>query len=275
MPLKFFTLDYMERYQTKLLVGGLAEATVNRRICCIKHMFTKAVDWKMASESMCKEVHKIKMFSETFKRNRFLSRVEIDRLLDACGTGKNQEHLKPIIIFAVNTGCRKEEILSLKWSQVDLEHGFITLFKTKNTEMRNIPINEPLCQLLENLPKVEGSEYVFHNYRTGTRLFDIKRSYPTAVEQAGFGEEVVFHTLRHTFASHLVMAGVDIATVSRLMGHKSLAMTMRYSHLAPNHLSNAVGALAAALRKPAVEERTQDESGSTETNGTDDTVEGQ
>jgi len=250
LPLKHFTLDYMEQYQAKLLNARLSKATVNRRIGCIKHMFTKAVDWNMASASTCKAVHNVRMYQETLKRVRFLSREELDQLLDACGTEKHQAHLKPIIIFAVNTGCRKEEILSITWSQIDLTHGFITLHKTKNAEMRMIPINKPLRELLEEMQKEKSCDYVFVNSKTNNRLLDLKRSYRTAVKAAKLTGEVVFHTLRHTFASHLVMAGVDIATVSRLMGHKSIAMTMRYSHLAPNHLSNAVSALAEVLRKP-------------------------
>ena len=250
LPLKHFSQEYVERYQSKLVASGLADGTVNRRLSCLKHMFTKAVDWRMASEAMCKQVHKVKMFRETMKRDRFLSRTEIDRLLAACGTDAQQAHLKPIIKFAVNTGCRKEEILSLAWDQVDLEHGIISLHKTKNMESRKVPINDPVKEVLEELLEARCSDYVFMNTRTGTRLKDLKRSFRTAVKKAGLGDDVVFHSLRHTFASHLVMAGVDIPTVSRLMGHKSLAMTMRYSHLAPNHLSNAVNVLATALGKP-------------------------
>ncbi|GFO61679.1 integrase [Geomonas silvestris] len=260
LPLKHFTLAFLESYQAKLLASELSEATVNRRICCIKHMFTKAVDWKMASESTMKEVHKVKMFKESLKRDRFLSREEIERLLEACGTDRQQLHLKPIIIFAVNTGCRKSEILRLKWQNVDLEHGFISIHEPKNKEMRMTPINAPLRQLLDGLPREEGIDYVFFNFKTGDRLLDLKRSFPTAVKKAKLKGDVVFHTLRHTFASHLVMSGVDIATVSRLLGHKDLKMTMRYSHLAPNHLSNAVGALAAALMSPSTLESTNAES---------------
>lgn len=255
LPLKFFTLEYVEQYQTKLFSSGLSEGTVNRRIGCLKNMFTKAVDWKLASTSMCAEVHKVKMFKETMKRDRFLSREEISILLDSCGVYMEQQHLKPIIIFAINTGCRKEEILSVKWSQVDLVHGFVTLYKTKNTELRKIPINEPLRAMLNELPKKNEVPYVFYNFKSDERFKDLKRSFRTAATKAGFGNDVVFHTLRHTFASHLVMAGVDIPTVSRLMGHKSITMTMRYSHLAPNHLSKAVDALASALMIPVIEQR--------------------
>jgi site-specific recombinase XerD len=90
---------------------------------------------------------------------------------------------------------------------------------------------------------------VFFNFKNDSRFLDLKRSYRTALKKAGISG-ACFHTLRHTFASHLVMAGVDIATVSKLMGHKSIEMTMRYSHLSPSHLSIAVTLLADALMKP-------------------------
>ena len=259
LPLKHFSLDFVERFQSRLLSDlrspakgsdvprpPLEPATVNRRLATLKHMFTKAGDWRMVGESVSKDVHKVKLTQENNRRDRFLSREEIERLLAACGTDKKQKHLRPLVLFALNTGCRREEILSLKWSQVDLRHGFIVLERTKNGERRNIPVNEPLREMLTKLVRRVNVEYVFFDPETGRRYRDIKRSFHTALRKAGI-VDFVFHDLRHTFASHLVMAGVDLATVAKLLGHKSLAMTLRYSHLAPKHLSNAVDALAAAL----------------------------
>ncbi|MFZ4860322.1 MAG: site-specific integrase [Desulfuromonadaceae bacterium] len=120
-------------------------------IAALKNTFTKAADWNMVNEATSKQVHKVKMFKENNWRDHFLSAEEIQALLDACSsnvvsiTGKTiqqkQAHLKPIIIFALNTGCRKDEILSLKWENVDMKHGFINMVQTKNGERRQIPIN--------------------------------------------------------------------------------------------------------------------------------------
>jgi len=176
LPLKNFTTQLLEKYQTRMLTTNrpalkgtdtprapIAEATVNRRIATIKGMFTKALDWNMVNEATSKQVHKVKMFKESVSRDHFLSAEEIQALLDACSsnvvsiTGKTikqkQDHLKPIIIFALNTGCRKEEILSLKWEQVDMKHGFINLTKTKNGEGRQIPINDTLREMLKGLTR--------------------------------------------------------------------------------------------------------------------------
>jgi integrase len=281
LPLKNFTTQLLEKYQTRLLTTKrtplkgtttprepIAQATVNRRIATIKAMFTKALDWNMVNEITCKQVHKVKMFKESKRRDKFLCAEEIQALLDACSsnvvsiTGKQikqkQDHLKPIIIFALNTGCRKEEILSLKWEQVDMKHGFINLTKTKNGEGRQIPINETLRDMLKGLPRRLDVPWIFYEVVqkrdkvTGQdkeiikRFGDVKRSFNTACRKAGI-HDFVFHSLRHTFASHLVMGGVDLTTVSRLMGHKSLTMTLRYSHLAPNHLTSAVNVLNSSM----------------------------
>ena len=128
----------------------------------------------------------------------------------------------------------------MRWGQIDLKHGFINLIKTKNTEKRSIKINDH--ETLLGLVRRIGTPWVFHNPETGKRYLEVTHSFRTVCKKAGI-IDFHFHDLRHTFASHLVMAGVDLTTVSRLMGHKSLTMTLRYAHLAPNHLANAVNLL--------------------------------
>lgn len=140
---------------------------------------------------------------------------------------------------ALNTGMRKGEILSLKWDHVDLKHGFILLDITKNGERREIPINTTLRHSLQGLTRRLDVPFVFFDDNTRKPFCDIKRSFHTALRRAGI-RDFRFHDLRHTFASHLVMAGVDLTTVSRLLGHKSLTMTLRYAHLAPSHMVKAV-----------------------------------
>ncbi|MBF0516708.1 MAG: site-specific integrase [Nitrospirae bacterium] len=125
---------------------------------------------------------------------------------------------------------------------MDLTHGFIRLDRTKNGEHRDIPINDDLKAVLQSISRRLDVPYVFFDDTTGKPFNDVKRSFQTACRRAGISD-FHFHDLRHTFASHLVMAGVDITTVSKLLGHKSLTMTLRYSHLSPNHLQNAVNVL--------------------------------
>ncbi len=134
---------------------------------------------------------------------------------------------------------RKTEILTLTWDNVDLKHGFILLNVTKNDERREIPINETLRQVLLNLPRRLDVPYLFFDAVSGKRYLDVKRLFNTACRRAKI-KDFRFHDLRHTFSSHLVMAGVDIMTVKDLLGHKSLNMTLRYAHLAPAHKVKAL-----------------------------------
>lgn len=281
VPLKSFTTLLIEEWQTREMALR-KPATVNRRLATLKHMFTKAVEWTWTTEESLKRVRRVKLLPENNKRLRYLSRVECQALLDACMYYVHYDvsHLRPILITALNTGMRKEEILSLEWEKhVDLRHGFICLDKTKNGERREIPINQAVKEALQGLVRHINSPYVFVDQQ-GRRFKDIKRSFATACSKAEWekcsscshergkidsaipgacphcgGEmkrlkgikDFHFHDLRHTFASHLVMAGVDITTIKELLGHKTLTMTLRYAHLSPKHKTTAVELLHTSM----------------------------
>lgn len=212
----------------------LKPASVNRKLCTFKTMFNKASAWGKFSGS--NPVQAIKFFKLNNARIRFLEKDEIVKLLSHC-----HDHLKGVVIVALNTGMRKSEILGLKWRDVDIKRHILYLHDTKNGEKREVPINEQVKTVLINTLKNPQSEYVF-NYN-GERIVDIKRSYCTAVKKSGI-KDFTFHDLRHTFASHLVMNGVDLNTVRELLGHKSLQMTLRYAHLSAIHKHKAVEGLS-------------------------------
>jgi integrase len=234
-PLRGFNSRLIEQYQTERLQRN-KPATVNRFLATLKHMFTKAVEWEMVEEDSLKKVRRVKLLKEPPGRLRFLSKKECHALIGACIS-----HLKPIVVTALHTGMRKGEILGLKWEHVDFRHGFILLDNTKNGERREIYINDTLRATLEGIPHGLESEYVFTD-RNGRPFKEVKKSFATALSRAGV-KDFRFHDLRHTFASHLVMAGKDITSVKKLLGHKSLNMTLRYSHLAPSHLVSVVKVL--------------------------------
>lgn len=148
--------------------------------------------------------------------------------------------------MAINTGMRKGEILNLKWENVDLKHGLILLDITKNGERREIPINETVRATLQALPRRLDIPHVFFNPKTGLPYRDIKGSFATALRRSKI-LDFRFHDLRHTFASHLVMANIDLTTVKELLGHKDIKMTLRYAHLAPSHKVKAVDVLDSTL----------------------------
>ena len=261
LPLRRFNTLLIEQFQTGRLNNGKRfnrgnkPATVNRLLATLKHMFTKAVDWNMVEEGILKRIRKVKLLPENNRRLRYLSKEEIQNLLGECDA-----HLKPIVVMALNAGCRKSEILNLRWDQVDFKHGFILLDDTKNGERREIPINGTLRETLEFLfrgtkvrPRRLDIPWVFYDPKAGRpdpetgkpewRPYkDVKRSFNTACKKAGI-RDFVFHDLRHCFASQLVMAGVDLTTVKELLGHKTLTMTLRYAHLAPSHKVKAVDLL--------------------------------
>lgn len=276
LKLKDFTTLRVDFYYRSIIDSGRTVSTANRYLQTLKAMFTKAVDWELVEEDVLKRVRRVKLLPENNRHLRFHSRVEGQALINAC-----EPHLKPIVITALNTGMRREEILSLEWEKhVDLKHGFILLDRTKNGERREIPINQTLKGVFQGLVRHINSFYVFTD-SAGRRFRDLKRSFTSACRKAEWekclacsferqksegespgncpqcSKEVLrvagindfrFHDLRHTFASWLVMAGVDLTTVSRLLGHKSLTMTLRYSHLAPSHMVKAVAVLESHLK---------------------------
>lgn len=118
----------------------------------------------------------------------------------------------PVVIAALNTGMRKGEILSLKWESVDLRHNRILLERTRNGKRREIPINDTLRKTLQGITRRLDIPFVFFDAVTEKPYKDVKRSFNTALRKAGI-TDFHFHDLRHTFASHLVMAGVDITSI--------------------------------------------------------------
>jgi integrase len=201
----------------------------------------------MVEEEALKKVRKVKLLEENNRRLRYLAKEECQKLVNLCGN-----HLRPIVITALNTGMRRGEILGLKWDNVDLKHGFILLDKTKNGDRREIPINETLRQTFKSIERRLEVPYVFFNPLTDPIVpyGDIKNAFNRACRKAGI-KDFHFHDLRHTFASHLVMAGIDITTVKELLGHKTLTMTLRYAHLAPSHKVKAVDVLDSTINENA------------------------
>jgi integrase len=252
--------NHLKRKPTKF--GGIRkDATVNREMSCLHHLFSKAFEWEMVEQSPF-ERGKSLMLKENNERVRFLNDDEIKRLLE-----NSVPHLKDIIICAINTGMRRGEILNPKWNQI--RGGFIYLQKgVKTKERREIPINDELDILFKRIKaqqhskgatvikwdenkvvRLEGnpiehknsaSEYVF-TYK-GKRVKNIKKAFKTALKNAGI-TDFRFHDLRHTFASQVIMRGGDLKDVQELLGHKSMSMTLRYSHLSQKHKKRAVNLL--------------------------------
>lgn len=229
-----FKIDTVEGLRNALLQRELAPASINKVMRIFKNMFTKAVEWEMTTDEILRKVRKVKGFKEG-GRLRFLSIEEAKNLLSVC-----DKHLYPIVLTALHTGMRKTEILQLKWDQVDLAHNVILLKwdETKTDEARQVPINSAVREMLMKQPRFIDSGYVFAHPESHKPYGDIKHSFKAALKRAGI-RNFHFHDLRHTFASHLIMAGRSLREVADLLGHKDIKMTMKYAHLAPAHLQGA------------------------------------
>ena len=230
------TPHLIEQYRQKRL-QKVSPSTVNRNLSCLSCMFNKAIMW--GKFDGVNPVGQVKKFKVKSQRELFLEQGEVQRLINACNG-----YLKAIVIIAVNTGMRRGEILSLKWVDLDLIRGIIYVMNAKNGERREVPMNEQVRQVFRLMPQGDAPNVFLK--KDGTAIGDIKKSFSTALIRCGI-KGFRFHDLRHTAASQLVMAGVDLNTVRELLGHKSIEMTMRYAHLSPNHKRQAVDVLSKRL----------------------------
>ena len=208
-----------------------SNATINVELACLKTMFKKGIEWGMLSTNPAKD---IKLFRVNNVNLRILSDEEFQKLYD-----NSSDTFKSFLTIAINTGLRPGEILNLRWKDIDLEQNYINVTDSKNGESRKIPINKALHKCLSNLNK-ENESVLTH--KDGSPVKSNKGAFYSALKKSGIDHCRVYD-LRHTFASKLVMAGVDIVTVKELMGHKDISMTMRYSHPTPEHKKQAVESL--------------------------------
>ena len=182
---------------------------------------------------------------EARPRTRFLSKDEFKRLLSA-----SAPHLRPLIGMAVETGMRLEELLSLKWEQVDLDRREVRLTVTKSSKPRVIPLSDRAVATVAASPCIAASPYVFSNPQTGRRYRNLRHSFRKACSRAGISD-FRWHDLRHTFASWHVQSGTDLYRLSRILGHSTLQMSARYAHLATEHLHQAVRDMATSMATAA------------------------
>jgi len=196
-------------------------STVNRELACLKTAFNKAIE---AGKCRSNPVKKVKLFRENPPKLR--------TLIDNC-----DPQIKPIVILALHTGMRKGEIFPLKWEDIDWNNKVIWLGKTKSGKTAYIPMDNTVIEELKTIASHKKNPYIFA--KGNGHYKESRKRFAKALQGSGI-KDCSFHTLRHTFASHLVMAGVDLATVRELMRHRTYQMTLRYSHLAPAHKRKAM-----------------------------------
>lgn len=217
--------------------GKRSNSTVNRYCAALSHCFTIAVkEWEWLQENPMSKMKKLK---EPRGRVRFLSDEERERLLTACKESQSP-FLYVLVVLAISTGARKMELCSLNWEDVDLKRGMIILHDTKNGERRALP----LVGIAKDLMK----EHFKNRNENTNRVFpaknlidpiDIRAPFETALIKAEI-KDFRWHDLRHSCASYLAMNGATLAEIAGVLGHKTLSMVKRYSHISEAHTAKVV-----------------------------------
>jgi len=222
-------------YKSTRYAVGVKPASINRELTCLRKAFNLARrEWEWCREN---PVSRVSLEKGANKRDRWLTEGEEARLLTVCPSW-----LRELVVFALHSGMRLGEILSLTWNAVDLFRRTATVFRSKNGERRTVPLNHTVMALLTEKAKVRHlkTSLVFPS-QAGTPLDPnhLRRALRPAMAKAGI-VDCHFHDLRHTFATRLVQSGVDLYKVQRLLGHKSPMMTQRYAHHYPESLRDGV-----------------------------------
>lgn len=266
------TQHKVEKVRTARLNDGIKPATVNRNVTCLRGALSHAMRSGYISEHPLTDMSPID--TDSSSKVRYLTEEEARRLrtalrvrddearaaresanawrkarsrpeLPAIPAAGYADHLTPLVLVSLNTGARRGEMFSLEWRDVDFDLEQITIRgeTSKKNRTRYVPLNgEALCALRQWRDQTSEQGLVFAG-RGGERLDNVRKAWAGVLDAANI---TVFrwHDLRHTFASWLVMRGVDLNTVRELLGHGDIKMTLRYAHLAPQHKADAVARLA-------------------------------
>ena len=216
----------------------ISSATKNRYMTAFQTVISTAYkEWGWLENN---PFSRIKKLPEPKGRVRYLSDDERERLLTACkGKDIATPYLYPAVVIAMSTGARKNEILTLSWENVDLLNRRAILKDTKNGENRSIPLVEAAHKVMQGLYDTRKSDVWVFPSTDGKGTFDITKGWLRAIKNAKI-KDFRFHDLRHTCASYLAMNGASLGEIAEVLGHKTLQMTKRYTHLSDAHIQNIV-----------------------------------
>ncbi|MGB7978416.1 MAG: site-specific integrase [Chlamydiales bacterium] len=222
-----------------------SKSTCNRYLATLSHLLSICVkQWEWLSEN---PVRKISREKEPRERTRFLSPDERQRLLNACKDSDNP-YLFTFVVLLLSTGGRYNEIHCLKWTDVDIINGKITITKSKNTDMRSLPVRGMALDLLRSLSAQSSSiGYVFPSHARSKPL-ELRRAFRTAIKRAGL-KEFRGHDTRHSYATEMLAQGLSLGEIGHLLGHRSVSMTRRYAHLVESRSIEAVSKMSEQIFK--------------------------
>jgi integrase len=220
-------------------------ATVNRYIAALSHALSFGVkDRRLLDRNPVSDIRRKK---EPRGRTRFLSDEERAELLKACAKSVWQP-LRTLVLLAITTGARKGELTRLRWADVDLKKGRALVHETKNDEPRTLPLAGQVLEALRDLKLMDStrSEYVFPQPSGLPGPYEhFDAHWHAALDEAGI-TDFHFHDLRHTTASMLAAQGASLLEIADVLGHKTLAMVKRYSHLVVDHKAKVIERMIAA-----------------------------
>ncbi|MFO7760535.1 MAG: tyrosine-type recombinase/integrase [Thermodesulfobacteriota bacterium] len=243
LPLKDIKPFHLEKVKKKMLDAGKSPRTVQYAFATFRQVWNAARLKDIVTEESPSKKVRLPKFDN--KRLRFLTREEADRLLAELKT--KSQRVYNISLLSLHTGMRAGEIFNLTWGDVSLDNETLTIRDSKSGKTRYVYLTRKTKSMLAGLYQGQGpSDLVFKNDRGG-KITEISNTFERAANDIGLNngvtdarQKVTFHTLRHTFASWLVQSGTDLYTVKELLGHHSIQLTERYSHLRPDGLKKAI-----------------------------------
>jgi len=258
IPMKDVSPFHLEKIKSKMAKKGRKPRSIEYTLAIIRQVFNYARRTDLFNGD--NPVSKVKIPRTDNRRVLFLTHDEAETLLTELMKISKQVH--DMALMSLHTGMRAGEIFGLTWGCVDLDAGTMFLKDTKNKSSRTAFMTKGVNDMLAGIkPDNAGIDDLVFPGVGGVKIVQISKTFKKTVDtlfNKGVDDprrRVTFHSLRHTFASWLVMEGVDLYTVKEMLGHKDLTMTQRYAHLAPDTLRGAVNVLEKALKPKTVKDK--------------------
>ncbi len=219
---------HIEGYKSQR-IEHVEGATVNRDLACLKRMYNLAIKWERATKNPAKD---IEFFTEPKQSIRFLNEEEASLLLSACVS----QSQRLFVLIGLHAGFRYKEILSLKWSHVNLEDRLLVIVESKNNKAAEVPMTRDLFDALSSATRY--GEFVISK-EDGTPYVNFRKQWKQIMSRCKL-RDCTPHVLRHTFATELVRSGADLMAIKELGRWSSLELVQRYSHVSPDHRTRVI-----------------------------------
>ena len=229
---------FFYEWRDTLIAQGLQNTTINRYTAIMRHLFSVCVEWEWLDVS---PLRRIKDLKEHDGRTRYLTQEECARLLAACQISQNAR-LYMLVVLALATGARKSELLHLRYRDVNVTANLVTFVETKNGRTRSVPLTGTALAAMHDYGRKyphTPDDLVFPRVSDPSLPMTFREAWESTLRRAGL-KGAVFHTIRHTTASHLMMSGASLVDVATILGHQQISQTRRYSHLSPSHIQGVM-----------------------------------